>query len=50
LGGGVLPWLVGVIASQSHSLRAAFLLPLTVSLIMALLSLRARPQASAPAL
>ena len=49
LGGGVLPWLVGIIASQSHSLRAAFLLPLTVSLIMALLSLRAHPHPSTPA-
>ncbi len=46
LGGGVLPWLVGIIASQSHSLRAAFLLPLTISLVMALLTLRARPQSS----
>jgi hypothetical protein len=40
---------VGIIASQSHSLRAAFLLPLTVSLIMALLSLRAHPRPSTPA-
>jgi fucose permease len=48
LGGGVLPWLVGIIASQSHSLRAAFLLPLIVCLVMALLPLRARPCPSAP--
>jgi fucose permease len=46
LGGGILPWLVGVIASQSHSLRAAFLLPLAVSLLMAVLTVRARPLAS----
>jgi fucose permease len=46
LGGGVLPWLVGMFASQSHSLRAAFLLPLTVSLVMAVLTVRARPHAS----
>ena len=45
-GGGVLPWLVGIIAFQSHSLRAAFLLPLAVCLVMALLTLRARPQPS----
>jgi fucose permease len=44
LGGAVLPWLVGIIAAQSRSLRAAFLLPLTVSIVMALLTLRARPQ------
>lgn len=49
LGGGVLPWFVGIIASQSHSLRAGFLLPLTVSLVMALLTLRARPQSAPPA-
>ncbi len=49
LGGGILPWLVGIIASQSHSLRAAFLLPLTVSLVMAFLTLRARPHSSLPA-
>jgi fucose permease len=47
LGGGVLPWFVGIIASQAHSLRSAFLLPLTVSLIMALLTLRARPHSTA---
>ena len=49
LGGAVLPWLVGITAFQSHSLRAAFLLPLTVSLLMALLSLRAHPRPSTPA-
>jgi len=48
LGGAVLPWLVGIIAAQSHSLRAAFLLPLVVSLVMALLTLRARPHSAPP--
>lgn len=49
LGGGVLPWLVGIIASQTHSLHTAFLLPLTVSLAMALLTFRARPHTALPA-
>jgi MFS transporter, FHS family, glucose/mannose:H+ symporter len=44
LGGAVLPQLVGVIATKSHSLRAGFLVPLAASILMGLLSVRARPQ------
>lgn len=44
LGGSVLPWMVGIIAAQSHSLRAGFLVPLMASVSMVFLALRARPQ------
>jgi FHS family glucose/mannose:H+ symporter-like MFS transporter len=43
LGGGVLPQLVGSIATQSHSLRAGFLVPLIASIIMFFLALQVRP-------
>ena len=43
LGAAVLPWLVGVVASQA-SLRAGFLLPVAVCVVMVLLATRARPQ------
>jgi MFS transporter, FHS family, glucose/mannose:H+ symporter len=49
LGGSALPWLVGIIAAASHSLRAGFLLPLAASLLMVVLTPRARPQPSFPA-
>ncbi len=43
LGGGAVPQLVGSIATQSHSLRAGFLVPLVASVGMFLLALRLRP-------
>jgi fucose permease len=43
LGGGALPQLVGSIATQSHSLRAGFLVPLVASVAMLCLALRLRP-------
>jgi MFS transporter, FHS family, glucose/mannose:H+ symporter len=43
LGGGALPWLVGILSATTHSLRVGLLLPLAVSCLMILLVLRARP-------
>jgi len=48
LGGAVLPWLVGIIAAHTSSLRAGLILPAAVTAVMVILSLRARPQ-SVPA-
>ncbi len=45
LGSSIVPWLVGVIASQSHSLRFGFLLPLASVLWMIPFALRVRPRA-----
>jgi len=42
LGAAVLPWLVGIVASQT-SLRAGFFLPIAVCAVMVLLGTRARP-------
>lgn len=42
LGAAVLPWLVGIVASQT-SLRAGFFLPIAVCAVMVLLGARARP-------
>jgi MFS transporter, FHS family, glucose/mannose:H+ symporter len=44
IGGGVLPWLVGIVSSSSHSLRAGLCLPLAVSFLMIFLAFQARPQ------
>ncbi|HET7106259.1 MAG TPA: MFS transporter [Candidatus Acidoferrum sp.] len=43
IGSSVIPWLVGVVASQSHSLRFGFLLPLASALLMIPFALRACP-------
>ncbi|HYW66612.1 MAG TPA: MFS transporter [Candidatus Dormibacteraeota bacterium] len=48
LGGAVLPWLVGIIAAHTNSLRAGLILPAAVTAVMVILSLRAHPR-SAPA-
>jgi fucose permease len=48
LGGAVLPWLVGIIAAHTNSLRAGLILPAAVTAVMVILSLRARPR-SVPA-
>lgn len=48
LGGAVLPWLVGIIAAHTNSLRAGLILPVGVTAVMVMLLLRARPR-SAPA-
>jgi len=47
LGGGALPWLVGIISSTTHSLRAGLNVPLVVSFLMIFLALRARPHVEA---
>jgi FHS family glucose/mannose:H+ symporter-like MFS transporter len=44
LGGAVLPWLVGIIAAHTSSLRAGLILPVAVTAVMVMLSLRARPR------
>jgi fucose permease len=43
LGSSIVPWLVGVVASQTHSLRIGFLLPLVSALCMIPFALRACP-------
>jgi len=48
LGGAVLPWLVGIIAAHTNSLRAGLILPAAVTVVLVMLSLRARPR-SVPA-
>lgn len=45
LGAAILPWLVGIVASQTHSLRVGLYLPLVVCAAMVLLDIRARPRA-----
>src|SRR5208283_4932252 len=45
LGGAVLPQSVGIIATQSHSLRIGILVPLLASVAMFFLTLKARPHA-----
>jgi fucose permease len=44
LGGAVLPWLVGIIAARTHSLRIGLVLPAFVSAAMVLLLSRACPR------
>jgi fucose permease len=48
LGGAVLPWLVGIIAAHTNSLRAGLILPAAVTAVLVMLVLRARPR-SVPA-
>jgi fucose permease len=45
IGSSLVPWLVGVVASQTHSLRLGFLLPLASALLMIPFALRACPGA-----
>jgi fucose permease len=45
-GGAVLPWLMGIVASQTHSLRIGFFLPFAACVIMAFLAIRIRPQST----
>jgi len=48
LGGAVLPWLVGIIAAHTNSLRAGLILPAAVTAVLVMLVVRARPR-SVPA-
>lgn len=43
-GGAALPWLMGIVASQTHSLRIGFALPFIACVTMAALAVRLRPQ------
>jgi fucose permease len=43
LGGGALPWLVGIVSASTSSLRLGLVIPLAVSFLMIFLALRARP-------
>jgi fucose permease len=43
IGSSLIPWLVGVVASQTHSLRFGFMLPLASALLMIPFALRACP-------
>ena len=44
IGSSVIPWLVGVVASQTHSLRFGFMLPMGCALLMIPFALRAYPK------
>jgi FHS family glucose/mannose:H+ symporter-like MFS transporter len=44
IGGGALPWLVGIVSSKTNSLHAGLYIPLVVSFLMAFLVLGARPK------
>jgi fucose permease len=44
IGSSLVPWLVGVVASQTHSLRFGFMLPLGSALLMIPFALRACPK------
>jgi fucose permease len=46
LGGAVLPWLVGVIAAHTNSLRAGLILPAAVTVVLVILSLRVHPRSA----
>lgn len=43
IGSSLIPWLVGVVASQTHSLRFGFMLPIGSALLMIPFALRACP-------
>ncbi len=44
LGGAVIPWLVGIIASHTNSLRAGLILPVAVIAAMFPILMRLRPR------
>lgn len=43
-GGTVLPWLMGIVAAQTTSLRLGFILPLAAALLMMLFAFRCHPR------
>jgi fucose permease len=45
IGSSIIPWSVGVVAAQTHSLRFGFLLPMVSALLMIPFALRACPKA-----
>jgi len=44
IGSSLIPWLVGMVASQTHSLRFGFMLPMGCALLMIPFALRACPK------
>ena len=48
IGSSLIPWLVGVVASQTHSLHFGFMLPLGSALLMIPFALRACPGSDKP--
>jgi FHS family glucose/mannose:H+ symporter-like MFS transporter len=48
IGSSLIPWLVGVVASQTHSLRFGFALPFASALLMIPFALRACPGSDKP--
>jgi MFS transporter, FHS family, glucose/mannose:H+ symporter len=46
IGGGAIPWLVGIVSSSTNSLRAGLSIPLAVSFFMIFLVFRASPSSS----
>ncbi|HYA61920.1 MAG TPA: MFS transporter [Candidatus Sulfotelmatobacter sp.] len=44
-GGAVLPWLMGILAARTHSLRLGFLLPFAASVFMMVFAMRSHPHA-----
>jgi fucose permease len=49
IGSSLIPWLVGVVASQTHSLRFGFMLPLVSALLMIPFALRVCPNGGSDA-
>jgi MFS transporter, FHS family, glucose/mannose:H+ symporter len=43
IGGGVIPWLVGIVSAHTNSLRTGLILPLIVTVLMIFVVLRAQP-------
>ena len=46
-GGAALPWLMGIVAAQTGSLRLGFILPLAASLLMMFFTFRSNPRSQA---
>ncbi|MGB7435191.1 MAG: MFS transporter [Candidatus Acidiferrum sp.] len=47
VGGGVVPWLVGIVSATTHSLRAGLIIPLATTVLMIFFILQARPSREA---
>jgi FHS family glucose/mannose:H+ symporter-like MFS transporter len=43
-GGAALPWMIGIVGSQTNSLRLGFILPLVACVLMVLFALRSYPR------
>lgn len=46
-GGAALPWMIGIVGSQTSSLRLGFILPLLACVLMVIFALRSHPRARA---